>query len=1032
MKKLLKILGISILVFIGILIIAPFIFQDKIKAVVDKEIHRMIDAQVYFGDVSLSFIRNFPNASIRVEQFGIVGEDRFEGDTLVQAQDFQLVVDIFSIISGGTIQLNKLIVDEPKIHAIVLEDSTANWDILAETTDTVEVEKEEPSSPTSFQLTLKSYAINNADIRYEDATLPADIFIEGLTHSGSGAFTEVIYDVSTETIAKAITAEYEGVGYANGISLDANIDLNVNTQNGIAVAFRDNQVKINDFPVAFDGKINMLDENIDLDLTFNTSENVSFKSLLSLIPAIYKKEFDGLTASGNFSFDGMAKGRYNEQSLPAFTVNLVVEEGMMKYPELPEEINNINVDLHVNNPDGDLEKTQIDLNQFHADLGNNPINAKAKIEGLSKMKIDGDIKAVLNLEELTTIIPVEGNTLRGTFSIDANAKGTYDTLTNSFPKVVAQMGLKDGYLKNEEYPAEIQDLTFNASLMDPDGQMEKAVFDISSFSFKLDGEPIEGSAHVENFLDPSYIVKANGNLDFEKLTKIYPLEGMIVKGNMVLENFETEGKLSDVEAERYERLKSSGNVSLSSFYYADADIPQGVTIESASGSFTPSNLTFTEVKGRSGASDFNVNGYFNNYIAYALIPSEPLKGAVSLNSTRFDLNEFMIEESPSTTAQETASDDSSESSTPDEISVIPVPENIDLIIDAKINQVLYDKYVLNNVEGIIEVVDQKVLMDGVSFEFLGGQVGMSGNYNTQDIRKPTYAFHMDVENMGFKEVYSNFNTVQAFAPVTQYVTGQLNTSLNLTGPLDRHMNPILENLTGEGLFLALNGSISEFPLFKFLADKTKINAFNKMSFDDLKGNFSILNGFINIAPFDLKVGDIDMTISGRQNISGLMDFNIDLDMPNGALGNAAFGALTNLTGGSIQGSDRIQLSLKLGGNAQDPKLTGLQSNVVTDLKSQAVDALEQKLGEKLGTNLELNQDSLKAQSNAAKETISDSIQSLADQAKESLQDSLETAAEEAKEKLKEELNETIGDEVKGQLDQLKEKFKFPRKKDDGS
>ncbi len=1031
MKKLLRFLGLGLVLIFGILFLAPFLFQDKIKELVETEINRTVNAEVYFGEVGLSFIKNFPNAQIGIEDFGIVGEEAFDNDTLLQVKGFNLVVDLFSVLGGNEIQLKKLVLNNPRIHAIVLENGLANWDIMATDTTTTRTTDEPTTTSESgnLKLNLNAYEINDAYITYEDATLPATLYIEDLDHSGNGAFTEIKYDLSTRTKATSISASYDGISYANAIALLADIDMNIDTEGDITVVLKDNNIKINDFPLTVDGKLEVKEEDIDMDLDIKTGSNVTFKSLLSLVPAIYRQEFDGLVAEGTFSFDANAKGTYNEQQLPAFMVNLVVEDGMMKYPDLPDQIKQIQLDLHVTNPDGDLENTTINLNQFHANMGKNPIDAKAVIKGLSRVEIDGEITAILDLEEITKVVPVEGNTLRGTFSIDANANGVYDTLTNSFPRVEAKMSMKDGYVKNGEYPAEVEQLVFDASLVDPDGKMEDAVFDMPNFSFALDGEPIKGSAHVENLLDPMYEVAVDGTLDFEKLLNLYPIEGMVLRGRMMLDEVKTKGRLSDVENERYERLESSGGVTIQSLYYSDADLPQGVTIETASANFTPEQLVFTDLKGKSGESDFTTNGYVKNYIGYALIEGETLKGAASLASNRFNLNEFMIEQTPSSSNSET-SERTVEGTTEisEEMAVIPIPENVDLVFQASINEVLYGNLVLNNMEGVIEVVDQKVLMDNVKFNVLGGEVNMSGNYNTTNIVKPTYGFKLDVSQIGFKEAYTNFNTVQAFAPVSQFITGKVNTKLSLTGSLDQQLNPVLTNITGEGLFEALNGSISDFPILTFLADKTKIDALNNLSFDDIEGKFSILDGFINIAPFDLSFQDIVMTVSGRQNISGLMDFNIDLDLPSGTLGNAALGALTNLTGGAIQPNERIQLTLTLGGTSTDPKLTGLQSNTVADLQSQAVDLVENKISEKLGTNVELSTDSLKARTQATQEQIKDSVKVLANDAKEQLQDSLESAADKVTEKLKDELEDQIGEEAKKQLDDLKEKFKFPKKK----
>ena len=59
-KKILKIVGIFLLVSVVALAAAPFIFKDKIKSMVLKTINENVDAKVAFTDVDLSLLKSFP------------------------------------------------------------------------------------------------------------------------------------------------------------------------------------------------------------------------------------------------------------------------------------------------------------------------------------------------------------------------------------------------------------------------------------------------------------------------------------------------------------------------------------------------------------------------------------------------------------------------------------------------------------------------------------------------------------------------------------------------------------------------------------------------------------------------------------------------------------------------------------------------------------------------------------------------------------------------------------------------------------
>src|SRR5690606_9521534 len=138
----------------------------------------------------------------------------------------------------------------------------------------------------------------------------------------------------------------------------------------------DNEFGLNDLHLGFEGMIAMPDTNIDMDIKFQARET-EFKAILSLIPAVYSKDFATVKTAGKLSLDGWAKGRYNASELPAFSTRLAIENAMFKYPDLPKSVDNINVDIKVDNPTGVLDATTVDVNQFHVELAGNPVDLAA-------------------------------------------------------------------------------------------------------------------------------------------------------------------------------------------------------------------------------------------------------------------------------------------------------------------------------------------------------------------------------------------------------------------------------------------------------------------------------------------------------------------------------------------------------------------------------------------------------------------------------------------------------------------------------
>lgn len=1017
MKKFLKISAIILVLLIGALVAAPFLFQDKIKAIVQEQVDNSLNAQVYFGEVGLSFIRNFPNARVSVADFGVVGKGEFGLDTLAQGKELGLVIDLLSLL-GDEVVLKKAIIDRGRVKAIVLEDGKANWDIVK--TDESAATDTEPAGESSFRANLQSYELNDCFIYYEDATLPTAVTLSHLDHSGSGNFTATNYDLKTRTTSPSMTVVYDGVTYFNKAEIEADVNMNIDNRKDMLIQLLDNLVRVNALEVAVAGSVLMREDAYDLDLKFDSPKN-TFSSLLSMVPGVYAADFQDIKTEGSLDFNGFVKGTYNEQQMPGFGVNLKVANAMFQYPDLPKAVTGIRTDMSISSPDGDLEKLLVDIRSFHADLGQNPIDAKMTLRGLERMTLNGDLNAKLNLEELTSMFPIEGTQLKGLFAINATASGVYDEKRQSFPKVNALMSLTEGYAKNAEYPAELTGINMKATLTDPDGSMENAVFDVPQFAFSLDGEPVEGKLHVENFDNPAYDLQANGTLDLEKLLKIYPIDSMSVTGKIFVDQFATRGRLSDIEAERYDQLPTSGTVRVQNIRYTSPDLAQPVVIESGTATFSPARIDISGAKGKLGSSDFSADGHFSNYLAYALKENEPLRGEMTLRSNKMDLNEWMTEESGPT---EPGSDEP--------LSVIPIPANLDLSFAASIGEVIYDDLSLKNISGNIVVVDEQAAMQDVKFGLLGGAVALSGAYNTQNQRMPSYNFFMDVSQLAIKEAYKYFNVVQAFTPIAQFIEGALNTTLGISGNLYQDMSPVLESINSEGVLEIPSGKITDFSLLNNIAAKTQLNSLNSITLDKVRSSFGIENGAFVITPIPIKHQDIDMVLAGRHSLNGPMAYSLDLDMPSGKVGDAAFQALSSLSGGGIKTSDRVQLTLNIGGTLLQPAISGVGGSTADRVKSEALSTAEDKLREKTGLDLKLGTDSTGTVVDRAKQQAKDSITAVVEDAKQQAKDTVTAVVETVKDsvasRVEQEIEDRLGTDTKETIENLKDKFGLPKLK----
>ena len=919
-KRILIGLVIFLVVLVGAAIVLPIVFKDDIKAAIDKAFAKNVNADIVFdvNNFSLSVFSHFPSVTAEIKELGVFNRAPFEGEHLFVVHQLDIEINLMDVLFGDRLRLKGITLVKPQISVKVLPDGRANYDITFPPSDTVKTTAE----PSKFSFGIDHWEIVDGNLTYDDKSIPYFLAIKGLNHTGSGDFTQDAFDLRTHTVADSVTTSMGTMEFLTNkhAEIDAVISI---SENITKYTFRENKVKINDFAMSFDGWFKMNPDNYAMDITFKSPEN-SFKSLLSIIPGMYTKDFKNIETKGDLTFAGLVKGAYSEKQMPAFNVDLKVKEAMFKYPDLPTAVTNINMDLLIDNKEGIINNTLVNLKKLHLDFGTNPVDARILIENLRDYRMDGNLKAKLNLGELSKMFPMEGLEMKGAFSVDATAKGIYDSLKKIIPAMDVAMSLSDGYIKSSQVPIPLQDLKMSASVKNTTGKMAETTIAVNNFSMMLDGEQLTANAIVQNLDDYTWDIKANGGVDLEKMTKIFPLEGMTLAGK-VKANLQTKGKMSDVTAKRYDKLPTSGSASLRDFRYTAKGVPT-LTLAQADASFDPQKIELTRMEGTVGKSDFSVSGIVTNYIAY-VVNKEVLRGKVKFNSRLFDLNEFMTD--PGTPAKtDTAS-----------FGVIPIPQNIDFVLSSNVATVKMMDFTMTNASGDVILKDGMANLSGLKFNMLGGAFALNGAYNPKDIKRPKYDLDVKIENLSIQQAAASFSLVKTYIPIAGLVSGNFSSDFKIDGLLTKSMMPNPATVNLNGIVKIAEAALSKSKLVAGIAALTKLDNSEQVTLKDVLFSATIKDGRLSVKPFDVKFGNYATTVSGSTGLDKSIDYTLKMMIPAGQMGSQLQSALNQFTGKNNP-TDKIPVTIGIGGTFDDPKT----SLVTAEQKEQVKEALN-NLGE---------------------------------------------------------------------------------------
>ena len=830
MKKIVRIAALVLITLLALIIIIPFAFKGKLLRIAEEQMNNNLNAKVEIGNLRLSLIRGFPDLFVALDNLTITGINEFSGDTLVSFKSFSAKVDLMSAIKMTDINVKSILMISPVINGIITKEGKANWDIMKPSADTSAVaETDTAAGPMKFSVKLKKFEIQHADITYDDRQGAMFSSIKNLNFKLKGNLTQDVTELDINSTIDKVSFSMGGIRYLNNARFTFVASVAADMAKAI-YAMKENEMSLNDLTVSLNGNVQMpADGRIITDLTYKTKKT-DFKTILSMVPAVYMNDFKEVQTAGTFSLDGIVKGTYKDSIMPSVDLNLIVNNAMFSYPGMPRKAENIAVILKIHYDGLIPDSTTVNLEKFHVEMANNPFDAMLMVKTpMSDMQISSEIKGTLDLASITQIIPLDSTELSGI-------------------------------------------LTADISMM---------------------------------------------------------------------------GRMSSIEKQQYEDFNAQGTMNLKGFRYSSPDLPQQMIINEAALSFTPRFVELLNFDAVIGKSDIRLKGKLENFIPYAF-SNDTIAGTLVFTSSVLDINELMgtgeTTEQPAQTAQPSADTAS--------LTTIEVPGNIDFTLTSTIGKIVYDKLDITNVSGMLIVRDSKVEMKNVNMNMLQGSLVMNGEYNTQDMKKPSTGMNLQISNFDIPSSFTAFNTVKQMAPIAEKCTGKYSMNFDFTTQLDGHLQPVMNSFMGQGQMMSKSVQVNNATMFTKLGELLKDDKYKTITLSDLNIKFKIENGRIYLDPFDTRIGSSKATISGDQGLDQTMNFIVNTSVPHSALGSQANAALKNLLSGAaakginVDAGSELNVDALVGGTTADPKIT-LQlrnaSAVTQSVKQQVQQKVQQQV-----------------------------------------------------------------------------------------
>lgn len=549
--------------------------------------------------------------------------------------------------------------------------------------------------------------------------------------------------------------------------------------------------------------------------------------------------------------------------------------------------------------------------------------------------------ALLPAEYSKDIEKVQTN---GSFTINGFAKGIMDEKT--IPKFNVNIVSENASFKYPELPKSVRNINLNTTIANTTGKTEDIYLDLDKLSLQIDEDIFNANGKIKQLTNNRFVdMNLEGTLNLGHLSQAYPIQLDNELKGILKANLHTAFSQSAIDNNRYEQIKNNGGFGISDFEFASKDIVNPIYISEATVDFTPQKIYLRKLDAKSGESDISGTGTIDNLMGF-LFSDKKLKGDFNLNSTLFNVSDFMVD---NTTEAENTKKESEKGD------ALKIPAFLDTKISANASKVIYDNLVLENVKGDVVIKNETVTLNNISTELFEGTMNINGDVSTKN-ETPTFNMDLGIDKFDIAKSFNGMDLLSSIAPIAKMLQGKLNTDLKLNGNLDNSFGLDLNSLTGNALAEVLTTKITpeNSSAFSKLNGQLAFIDLNKLDLKDLKTALKFENGKVAIKPFNVQYEDIKVQIAGSHSFANVLGYTATFDVPAKYFGNDVEGLLSKLSDEDVK-DVKVPVVASIGGTVTNPEVNTDMKQSVKNLTNQLIQIQKNKL---LGQGTEAATDAL--------------------------------------------------------------------------
>ena len=511
-KRILKYLLLLILIVFLTGFIFTFFFGEKVERIILEKINSKLKTGIEISDIEFSLYKNFPYASVQLNDVLILESFENSNDTLLFAKQAFVKLNILDIISQKY-NVKSIIFESGNINIKYDKDGIGNFNIFRDST-----KSKNKLEINRIEIKNSDFTYNNSKTDFSSNNKLSDIEINLTINEDN---TEV--NIEGDLFSQELINKKHNYLDQKQLNIHVHFQIQNNSLHGNAnIIIEDVEFSISE--------MNYTENEYDLKII---AENQELSSIIKILPERFEETILNFELAGNFNFESkIIKEKQNIN--PSINLSYTLKNGEFNHLSAPFNLKNANCNGQITNGnDNNFEDSRFTILNLKSKKKDGFFNGNFIVTNFNNYQLEANLNSSWEVSELNDLMSdspfnnlkgrVNGNLIyNGELSFDKKMKQYFVNSTYS----------SDLILENIEFKYKESPLLF--SVGDANCKFENNNIIVANSSNKISDSDLFFKGEIKNLIP--YLFELENAIDirgtlssdfinFEELFTIKDLNG---------------------------------------------------------------------------------------------------------------------------------------------------------------------------------------------------------------------------------------------------------------------------------------------------------------------------------------------------------------------------------------------------------------------------------------------------------------------------------------------------------------------------